>query len=226
MTDERTEPGVRRRPSHVARMAALQSSSAAGAYLRPLGFGMGFAIRHARRVTMTHRTEELASKVLGTAKAAKATFEGLTGIFRHLSREHGEVSALLMRLKLSSDPDVRRELFPKVRSELLAHERAEVSELYTVLRQDRQTRAIGEAHDVDAGALEAAIDEVAKTAVDSPEWQPNLERLIDHVQRHVREEEHDYFPAAQQVFGPRANELLERYETAKAEALRDLKSTP
>jgi len=173
-----------------------------------------------------NKIEELASKLAGGAKAAKATWEGLTGVFRHLEKEHGEVSALLMRLKASHDPDVRRELFPTIRRELLAHERAEISEVYPVMQSDPQTADIASSHDRGAKGLDAAIDELTKVAVDSPHWPAALEDLIELVKEHVREEEHDYFPIAQRVFSDRADDLLERFEAAKARALQELRTTP
>lgn len=175
---------------------------------------------------MTNKVEELASKVMGTAKAAKATFEGWSGVFRHLAREHGEVSALLMRLKLSSDPETRRELWPTIRRELLSHERGEKREVYPVLRQNAQTQSMAEEHDQDAEGLEDAIDELTNTAVDSDQWQPTLERLITLVQEHVRDEEQEFFPIADSAFRDRSDDMLQRFEQAKAEAMRQLSSTP
>jgi hemerythrin superfamily protein len=175
---------------------------------------------------MTHKIEELASKAMGAAKAVKASVEGLSGVFRHLAREHGEVSALLMRLKMTSDPDVRRELWPTIRKELLSHERAEIREVYPALRHERDTAAMAEEHDDDAHDLEAAVDELTATAVDSDSWQPTLERLIAQVQEHVRDEEEEYFPIADRVFKDRSDDMLERFEKAKAEAMRQLSSTP
>jgi len=175
---------------------------------------------------MTNKLEELASKAMGTAKAAKATLEGLNGVFRHLAREHGEVSALLMRLKLSSDPDTRRELWPTIRKELLSHEQAEKREVYPAFRSEAETQAMADEHDTDADDLEEAVDELTRTAVDSPQWQPTLERLIAQVQEHVRDEEEEYFPIADRVFKDRSDDMLERFEKAKAEAKRQLDSAP
>src|SRR5262245_17529982 len=88
--------------------------------------GMVFAtLGQLRGQNMTSKIEEMAAKAVGVAKAAKATLEGFDGVFRHIVQEHGEVSALLMRLKLSSDPDTRRELWSDIRKELLSHEQAE-----------------------------------------------------------------------------------------------------
>jgi hemerythrin superfamily protein len=171
------------------------------------------------------KVEELAAKALGAAKAVKATLEGLDGVFRHLVREHGEVSALLLRLKLSADPNVRRELWHNVRNALLAHERAEMLEVYPALRQVDDTRLMALEHDQFAEELQEAIDEVNATATDSPNWQPTLERLIQLVQEHVRDEEEEYFPIADRAFKGSSNNLLARFEKAKAEALRQLQSS-
>jgi hemerythrin superfamily protein len=174
---------------------------------------------------MTHRMEEMASTVVGKAQAAKATFAGLTGVFRHLAEEHGKVSALLMRLKASSNPEVRRELFPTIRLELLSHEEGELKEVYPVLQGNPQTHAIAAKHEQDAQKLDKLIEELARTEPESSQWQPQLERLIEAVQHHVDTEEKEFFPEAQRVFGDRADELLERYEQAKAVLKRSLDDT-
>jgi hypothetical protein len=175
---------------------------------------------------MTTKPEEMASKVMGGAKAAKATLEGFDGVFRHLVREHGEVSALLLRLKASSDPEKRRELWPTIRKELLSHEQGEKREVYPTLRTEAETRPMADEHDKDAGDMEEAIAELTAVAVDSDQWQPTLERLITMVQEHVRDEEEEYFPIADRVFKDRSDDMLARFEKAKAEAMRQLNSSP
>lgn len=175
---------------------------------------------------MTTKVQDIAAKTVGTIKAAKATLEGLRGVFRHLEREHAEVSTLLVRLRASSDSDMRRELLPTIRRELIAHEEAETAALYPVLRGDARTRSLAEEHDADADELKTAVAALVACAVDSPEWQPTLDDLIAQVKRHVSSEEQVYFPKAQEVFGARADELLTLYEQAKARAMRELNATP
>jgi len=175
---------------------------------------------------MTNKIEEMASKAAGVAKAAKATLEGFNGVFRHLVQEHGEVSALLMRLKLSSDPDTRRELWPTIRKELLSHELAEKQVVYPAFQQDSDLQGMAIEHDKDAEDLEDVIGELTATAVDSEQWQPILERLIAQVQEHVHDEEEEYFPIADRTFKDRSQDMLERFEKAKAVAKMQLESTP
>jgi hypothetical protein len=174
---------------------------------------------------MTNKIEEMASKAVGAVKAAKATLEGLDGVFRHLEREHGEATALLMRLKLSSDPKTRRELWSDARRELLAHERAEMLVVYPALRTVADTLPMAEEHDRDAHDLEEAIDALTRLDAASDEWQPALEQLIEMVQEHVQDEEEEYFPIADRAFKEKSKALLERFEEAKAEALRQLSAS-
>lgn len=175
-------------------------------------------------LTMTSKIEELASKTVGAAKAAKAAFEGLDGVFRHLTREHGEVSALLLRLKISSDPNTRQELWQSIRKELLAHEQAEKTEVYPAFLEEPDTREMAHEHTRDAADLEETIAELTATGTASDQWQPTLERLIQLVQEHVKDEEEEYFPIADRVFKDRSDDMLARFEKAKAKALRQLDS--
>jgi hemerythrin superfamily protein len=175
---------------------------------------------------MTNRIEEMTSKAAGVVKSAKAALQGLTGVFRLLEREHGEVSALLMRLKLSSDPDVRRELLPKVRKELLAHERGESSVVYAAFRAQPELSGLAAEHEADAVRLNEAIRDVLLMPVDAAAFPAALARLVELVQEHVEEEESRYFPEAERVLGSRSHELAHEYERAKLEALRELNATP
>lgn len=175
---------------------------------------------------MTHKLEELASKAVGTVRAAKASLDGMSGVFRHLMREHGEASALLMRIKLSADPEMRRELWQEIRAELLAHEQAERLTVYPAFEQNPQIAYIVARHERDAGDLEDVIEELTKLGVESPDWQPTLERLVAQVQEHVRDEEEEYFPLADYVFKERSDDMLQRFEEAKAKAKKQLASSP
>jgi len=145
-------------------------------------------------------------------------------VFRHLVQEHGEVSALLMRLKLTIDPNHRRELWQQVRAELLSHEEAETREVYPALREDAQTAPMVQEHDSDAEDLRSAIAELDAMGAESPQWQPALARLITLVQEHVRDEEEEYFPIADSAFKDRSDEMLRRFEKTKAVAKQSLLS--
>jgi hypothetical protein len=169
------------------------------------------------RSVMPNRIEKAASEVMGAVKSTKAKIEGLTGVFEHLTREHGEVTALLLRVKLSSDPKVRAELFPKIRLELLSHEKGELAEVYPVFREVTELLAFADEHEAEAGTLETAIDGVSALPYEHRDWAARFAELVDLVSEHVKREENTYFPAAERALGPdAAKQLLSRYEEAKA----------
>ncbi|HEX3775220.1 MAG TPA: hemerythrin domain-containing protein [Polyangiaceae bacterium] len=165
---------------------------------------------------MPNSIENAASKAMGAAKDVKATFKGLTGVFKHLMEEHGKVAALLKRVSMSSDVKLRSELYPTIRRELLSHERAEMDVVYPELARYPETAAISAEHAREAQELEAAIQAVDALAFGDAQWSQAFERLVSLVEAHVNEEESEFFPKAQKAIGEDATKaLLPRFEAAK-----------
>jgi hemerythrin superfamily protein len=153
---------------------------------------------------------------MGVVKGVKATLEGMTGVFKTLMEQHGEASTMLKRAE--RDEGKRNELWPKIRRELLSHERGEMRVVYPELRLHDETRGFAEQHDREAGELEAAIGALDKTAVG--EWDRPLEELIELVDAHVALEENTIFPKAIEVLGKdRARELDDEFLAAKKSAM-------
>jgi Hemerythrin HHE cation binding domain len=166
---------------------------------------------------MPNSAEKIASKAMGAMKTVKATAEGLTGVFKHLATEHGEVTALLLRVKTSSDVEVRKELFPEIRSELVSHEKAELREVYPAFEKHVELEAMAKDHEKEAGDLEQLIEELHAMPFDDAGWETKFAELADLVADHAREEEDEYFPVAQGILGKEeADRLLQRFERAKA----------
>jgi hypothetical protein len=169
-----------------------------------------------RRNTMPNALERAASEVMGAAKDVQAGFKGLTGVFMHLMEEHGKVGALIRRVALSEDLEVRSKLYPTIRTELLGHEKGELKAVYPALARFPETASIAAAHAHHASELEAEILELDALSFNSASWAPAFERLAKLVDEHVKIEEREYFPLAQKVMGEdRAQELLAEFEAAK-----------
>jgi hemerythrin superfamily protein len=111
---------------------------------------------------------------------------------------------------MSSDPAVRKKLFPKIRKELLSHERAERQELYPLLEKHAEMRDIVTEHNREADQIESLIDELEAQGFDSVKWGNTFERLVEVVKHHTSEEEKNYFPKAQEVFGEQRTEALKK----------------
>jgi hypothetical protein len=156
-------------------------------------------------------------------KAVKATVEGLSGVFKQLTKEHGEVGALLLAVDLSSDVKVRQELFPTIRRQLLAHEKGELRAVYPALEGHAELAAMVVEHDREARELETILNELQVTSYDDVGWGPRFSQLVEAVKHHTTQEENRYFPAASRILGKaEAERLRSRYETAKAQVLREM----
>jgi hypothetical protein len=165
---------------------------------------------------MPNRVEEATSAAMGALKDVKATVKGLTGVFKHLMEEHGKVSALITRVKMSSDQDVRARLYPTIRSELVGHETGELKAVYPAMAAYPEVSGIAEEHARDAGELQRQIAEVDRYAYGDAAWGPAFERLAELVQKHVAVEESEYFPKAQKALGDDlSKQLLPLFESAK-----------
>jgi hypothetical protein len=160
---------------------------------------------------------------MGAIKAAKAAVEGLHGVFRKLAEEHGQVMALLLRVRASSDPQVRRDLFPEIRSQLLAHEQGELRVVYPAFMGHPELESMAKKHDVDARELEQMLDDLKAASYEDTSWKGKFDKLVAVVEKHVAEEENDYFTAAERVLG---QEEAERLEGIYAEAKSKLQRPP
>lgn len=165
---------------------------------------------------MPNRMEKVASETMGALKDVKATLKGLSGVFKHLMEEHGKVGAFIKRVGATTEQSVRAELYPTIRSELLAHEAGELKAVYPVLAEYPETKNIAEAHAREASELKTVIAELDQLSFSDGAWGPTFKRLAALVQKHVEQEESDYFPRAQKAIGDeRAKALLPLFETAK-----------
>ena len=169
---------------------------------------------------MPTRTEEVASKGMGAAKTVKAAVESPHGVFKKLTEEHREIGALLMRVKATSDPEVRRALFPKLRTEMLAHDKGEIREVYPAFDQYSELQPMAKEHNVEAMQLERSLEQLSGVPPTDASWGPLFDKLVELAVQHTREEEDEYFPAAERVLGrDEAERLQGRYEAAKAEVM-------
>lgn len=145
----------------------------------------------------------------------RAGADHLVGVFRTLADQHTQVADLFEQVKAS--PESRALLWPQIRRELVSHEHSEVRELYPVLRQIEETRALADHHDQEARELDALIARLDALDISSEEWTERFEQLVKTVLHHAKaEEEAKIFPIAQQALGEvRAIDLEAKVLAAK-----------
>jgi len=156
---------------------------------------------------------------MGAAKKAKGTLEGLTGIFKTLMEEHGQVSALLLRVKASDDPETRQRLWSTIRRELLAHEQGELAIVYPMYSQYPAISNLAVEHNRQATELSGLIESINLINVADPAWEAMFDDLVKLVQDHVSQEESEIFPAGQKEFAGQTDALREEYLRKKAALL-------
>lgn len=171
---------------------------------------------------MPNVIENAASKLYGSAKKAKGALYGLTGVFRTLMKEHGEIAVLLLEAQASSDPEKRSRVWSSIRKELLAHERCEMAVVYPLYAERAETRQYAIEHNEVTNELKYLIASIDEAAPEDPEWASLLDRLIVLVRRHVHDEEASFFPAGQRAFADLTEELDAVYRDKKGAIMLEL----
>lgn len=164
---------------------------------------------------------ELVGKVAGTVQGIVKRLEGYKGIFRRLAEEHAEVSVLLRRVLASSEvAEVRRDLFPKIRKEILSHARAEEQEFYSVLERYMETRDFVEHSGTDHRRIEILLDQLSVSDPAQPAWTETFRTLVQAIDDHVDDEEKRLFPIAKELLSEAdVNAMEERFVAAKRSIL-------
>ncbi|MEV8510212.1 hemerythrin domain-containing protein [Actinoplanes sp. NPDC051475] len=132
--------------------------------------------------------------------------------------DHRRMEQLFARLK-TGDGD-RRALVAEVEVRLIAHARAEESEVYPTI-----AKKAGEQDEVEHGNHEhfEAEHHLRKVInlIDSPHFDQALEEFVAAVDHHVQEEESELLPALQKAVGKQAlAELGTAFERARLDHLR------
>jgi iron-sulfur cluster repair protein YtfE (RIC family) len=170
---------------------------------------------------------EIASRFSRVAREAVAAARGQRGIFRTLKGEHAEVQMLMLRCARTHATgrslDRRRQLFARIRRELLAHAQSEQVELYPVLARHELTHSRSDASLLQHREIEALLEELSILRCDSPEWIDRFDALDREVRIHVHEEENLLFPLAARALTPRRiREIDRRFRVEKRRRLREL----
>jgi iron-sulfur cluster repair protein YtfE (RIC family) len=140
--------------------------------------------------------------------------------FEILKKDHRKVEEIFEELEDTTEraEKTRQELFEELKTALDAHAELEESILYPALEK------IGKTHDLTLEAVEehavvkTLLEELANEDETTEEWTAKIKVLKENVDHHVKEEEDELFPNAEQAMGKDdLLELAEELEAAKAE---------
>jgi hemerythrin superfamily protein len=137
-----------------------------------------------------------------------------------IEKDHREVERLFERLRTS--PADRPLLLPVLRGLLIAHSRAEESEVYPVARDEA-----GEVDEVahsqeEHEEAERLLEALTVADPDTPEFETRLTELVDAVTHHVQEEESTVLPGMRaRLSDERRRALAEAFTVERAKHLGD-----
>jgi hemerythrin superfamily protein len=137
-----------------------------------------------------------------------------------IKTDHREVERLFELLK--HNVETRSLYVPVLAALLIAHSRAEESEVYPVARTEaEETEEVAHSQAEHAEAEELLV-QLCEAPVDSPDFDSLLQQVVDAVTHHVQEEEEKVLPGMQQrLSATRRAELADAFATARMEHLGD-----
>ncbi|MFS8099053.1 hemerythrin domain-containing protein [Lentzea alba] len=138
-----------------------------------------------------------------------------------IMQDHREVERLFDELE--NHPEKRPLLTPVMCGLLVAHSRAEESEVYPVaIKEAGETDEVEHSQEEHAEA-ERLLAELLDCDWDSPQYVTALKKVVDAVSHHVEEEEKTVLPGMRErLSAERRHQLGERFASSRAEHLGEL----
>jgi hemerythrin superfamily protein len=137
-----------------------------------------------------------------------------------IKADHREVERLFELLK--NNVETRALYVPVLAALLIAHSRAEESEVYPVAQTEAEEAEEVAHSQTEHAEAEELLVQLCAAPVDSPKFDSLLQQVVDAVTHHVQEEEEKVLPGMQQrLSAARRAELAEAFATARMEHLGD-----
>ena len=142
----------------------------------------------------------------------------MTDVVDMIMDDHREVERLFDRLK--HEPESRALVLPAVTALLIAHSRAEESEVYPAARDEAGEADQVEHSQAEHVEAEQLLEQLAGMDPGDVGFETTLQELVDAVQHHVDEEESSVLPGLRErLSAERLAELGEAFAQQRAEHL-------
>ncbi len=175
---------------------------------------------------MSNILQQAILKAAAKLSAVQPPTNGLHGVFKRLAEEHKETATLLRRAALAPDIDERAALWNTLRDQMLAHEQAELQEVYPDFEWHPSLIDVVQIHEEDADRLQSLVRALETLMFDAPQWEATILKLGAFMSAHAEREEELFFPQVQNIIGKdRAEELDIRYVATK-KAILDVLRNP
>jgi len=134
--------------------------------------------------------------------------------------DHQKVNVLFAEIKGTQDPAKRKEFFQQMDSDLRAHAIAENEVAYPAVRGKYAESDLQELYD-EQNSWFPALDAMEKMDVMSEQFMSSLNRLMDEIMDHIRQEESTFFAALRDNFSSQQLEqIATEFKAKKSEVQR------
>jgi Hemerythrin HHE cation binding domain. len=142
-----------------------------------------------------------------------------------LKEDHDEVNALFKDYEMlaegNGDAGDRRELSKRICGMLAVHAMIEEEIFYPAARAAKVDAALLNEAEIEHGSAKQLIAEIGAAQTDDPLYDARVQVLGEYIRHHVKEEEHELFPACRKAELNMA-ELGARLQKRKGQLLRKL----
>lgn len=123
-------------------------------------------------------------------------------IYSEIKTDHKAAKSILDDLNTKADlsPDIKRELFSKLKNELRVHNKAEEVTFYSKLTSNRKERILTLEGKDEHRLVEQLLKEIDPMDNNSDAWAAKIKVLQDLVKHHVEEEEGEIHKEAKKHF--------------------------
>ena len=149
-------------------------------------------------------------------------------IFARLIEDHNKHRALLDRLAKTADASKdRTSLFEELTYELKGHAAAEEQALYSTMMRKPPTTADTRHSVAEHHEIEEALNDLAATDMDSPDWMEKFKELDEEYRHHIDEEEEEHFPEFEEYLTDEDRQHMRAvFERRKKEEKAEAEVTP
>lgn len=136
--------------------------------------------------------------------------------FELLLRDHRKVSELFEQIENSSDPAVQETMFSQLKQELIVHTEIEEKYFYPFLIKFLETEELTVDSIEDHQEIKDLLSELDEISPNDDDWENTIRDLIDAIEHHVKLEENELFPKAQNLLNDETLiRLTEELQAAK-----------
>ncbi|MGZ3781675.1 MAG: hemerythrin domain-containing protein [Pseudobdellovibrionaceae bacterium] len=152
-------------------------------------------------------------------------------IYQLLKKDHRQVKKLLKEIKdLLEDEhfDEAQELFEMLKTEVVAHSKAEEEVFYEPLKaiiKDKHEEELPWEGEQEHHVVSLVLNELSRLELEEEEWQAKIKVLSDLINHHIEVEEDDIFDVAKNNFSDQeAEEIAQNMEEMKEQYKKSIDS--